>query len=96
MSRKRFYTELIGEVETIAGARELIGELRGRGHVVVFASSAKAEEVDRHLDLLEARELADAWTTSADVEATKPAPDLVNVALRICELTESLDSTQLR
>ena len=25
--------------------------------------------------------LADGWTTSADVEATKPAPDLVNAAL---------------
>ena len=28
-----------------------------------------------------ARELADAWTTSADVQATKPAPDLVRAAL---------------
>ena len=38
------------------------------------ASSAKEDEVDHYLDLLDARELADAWTTSADVEATKPAP----------------------
>jgi phosphoglycolate phosphatase-like HAD superfamily hydrolase len=30
--------------------------------------------------LLDARELADDWTTSADVEATKPEPDLVQAA----------------
>jgi phosphoglycolate phosphatase-like HAD superfamily hydrolase len=47
----------------------------------VLASSAKADEVDHYLDLLDARDLADAWTTSADVESTKPAPDLVGAAL---------------
>jgi phosphoglycolate phosphatase-like HAD superfamily hydrolase len=47
----------------------------------VFASSAKEDEVDHYLDLLEARELADAWTMSSDVESTKPAPDLVHAAL---------------
>ena len=39
------------------------------------------EELDRYLELLGARELADGWTTSADVEATKPDPDLVRAAL---------------
>ena len=47
----------------------------------MLASSAKAGEVDHYIDLLDARELADAWTTSADVEATKPAPDLVQATL---------------
>jgi HAD superfamily hydrolase (TIGR01509 family) len=63
-------------------ARELIVQLHDRDHNVVLASSAKEEEVDHYLDLLDARELADAWTTSADVEATKPAPDLVRAALK--------------
>ena len=63
------------------GARDLIEDLKGRGHAVVLASSAKAEEVEHYLDLLDARELADGWTTSADVEATKPEPDLVHAAL---------------
>ena len=75
------YGELIGEVETMAGSRELIEELKRRGHTVVLASSAKEKEVEQYLDLLDARELADAWTTSADVEATKPEPDLVRAAL---------------
>jgi HAD superfamily hydrolase (TIGR01509 family) len=63
------------------GSRELIEELRRRDHRVVLASSAKPDEVDHYLDLLDARELTDAWTTSGDVEATKPEPDLVKAAL---------------
>jgi len=75
------YGELIGEVEPMDGARELIEKLREEGDSVILASSAKQEEVDEYLDLLDARELVDGWTTSADVEATKPEPDLVHAAL---------------
>ncbi|MFL5865697.1 MAG: HAD family hydrolase, partial [Thermoleophilaceae bacterium] len=55
--------------------------LKKRGHAVVLASSAKAEEVDHYIDLLDAREAADGWTTSDDVETTKPEPDLVAAAV---------------
>ena len=75
------YMELIDEVEPLEGARELVARLKERGHAVVLASSAKQHEVDHYLDLLDTRELADGWTTSADVEATKPEPDLVNAAI---------------
>ena len=75
------YMALIDEVRPLAGARELLEDLGARGHALVLASSAKAEEVDHYLDLLGARELADGWTTSADVEATKPEPDLVAAAI---------------
>src|SRR5947208_747438 len=61
------YMKLIDEVEPLDGARELIEDLGRRVDRVVLASSAKEHEVNRYLDLLEARELADAWTTSADV-----------------------------
>jgi HAD superfamily hydrolase (TIGR01549 family) len=80
-AEKELYFELIDEVSTMEGSRELIERLKERGHRVILASSAKADEVDRYLDLLDARELADDWTTSADVEATKPEPDLVHAAL---------------
>lgn len=75
------YKELIDEVEPLEGARELIEKLHAEGSTVILASSAKQEEVDHYLDLLDARELVDGWTTSADVEATKPEPDLVHAAL---------------
>jgi phosphoglycolate phosphatase-like HAD superfamily hydrolase len=80
-AEKDLYGELIGEVEPMDGARELIAELGERGHPVVLASSAKPEEVEHYVELLDARELADGWTTQADVDATKPAPDLVQAAL---------------
>jgi HAD superfamily hydrolase (TIGR01509 family) len=75
------YQEMIDEVEPMEGARSLIEKLRDEGNTVILASSAKQEEVDHYLGLLDARELVDDWTTSADVEATKPEPDLVNAAL---------------
>jgi HAD superfamily hydrolase (TIGR01549 family) len=75
------YADLIGEVQPFADARRLMTMLQERGHRLVLASSAKRDEVDYYLELLEARGLADAWTTSADVDATKPEPDLVMVAV---------------
>jgi len=80
-SESELYFELIEEVQPMQGSRELIEALRRRGHTVVLASSAKEAEIDHYLDLLDGREIADAWTTSADVESTKPAPDLVHAAL---------------
>jgi HAD superfamily hydrolase (TIGR01509 family) len=84
-AEKVLYMELIGEVEPMQASRELLEELKRRGHTVVLASSAKADEVEHYVDLLAARNIADAWTTSADVEETKPQPDLVNSALTKAE-----------
>jgi HAD superfamily hydrolase (TIGR01509 family) len=80
-AEKALYMALINEVEAVSEAREFIADLKQRGHTVVLASSAKEDEVEHYLDLLDARGLADAWTTSADVESTKPQPDLVRAAM---------------
>ena len=80
-AEKPLYLEQIHDVEPFEGAKELVRELKERGHAVVLASSAKEDEVDHYLGLLEARDVADGWTTSADVEATKPEPDLVAAAV---------------
>jgi HAD superfamily hydrolase (TIGR01509 family) len=80
-AEKALYMSLIVEVEPLEGARELITDLRQGGHPVVLASSAKPDEVDHYLDLLDARGIVDDWTTSGDVEATKPEPDLVAAAI---------------
>jgi phosphoglycolate phosphatase-like HAD superfamily hydrolase len=76
------YREMIDDVRPLEGARELLVELRRRELSIVLASSAKEWEVEHYLDLLDVRELADGWTTSADVEATKPEADLVVSAMR--------------
>ena len=75
------YMQLIGEIEPLAGARNLLEDLKGSGHTIVLASSAKPEELEHYLTLLDARSLADGWTDSGDVERTKPQPDLVVAAL---------------
>ena len=76
------YAELIGEVQAMHGATELLRELREEGARAILASSAKAEEVEHYVDLLDARELVEGWTTAADVARTKPHPDLIQAALQ--------------
>jgi HAD superfamily hydrolase (TIGR01509 family) len=89
-AEKALYMALIDEVEPVSEAREFMADLKQRGHTVVLASSAKADEVEHYLDLLDARGLADAWTTSADVESTKPQPDLVNAAMQKAETDDAV------
>jgi HAD superfamily hydrolase (TIGR01549 family) len=84
------YMAMIEEVEPFDGARELVRELCDQGRTVVLASSAKENEVDHYLDLLEARDVVAAWTTSADVEQTKPEPDLVTAAMEKAETDEAV------
>src|SRR5688500_18896012 len=82
-ARERWVQEadpLLAEVALLPGSRELILALEERGHRVVLASSGKPHHVERSLAMLDVRDVVDGWTTSEDVEATKPAPDLLQVA----------------
>src|SRR4051812_49955259 len=72
---------LLDEIAPLPGARDLLVAIKERGHRLVLASSGQERHVEFALDLLDARELADAWTSSADADATKPAPDLLQSAL---------------
>jgi HAD superfamily hydrolase (TIGR01509 family) len=80
-TRDPIYKELLSEVEPLHGAHDLIVDLKERGVRVVLASSSPKDELEHYLELLDAEDLADASTTKDDVEATKPAPDLVRAAL---------------
>jgi HAD superfamily hydrolase (TIGR01509 family) len=75
------FSELIGNVAPLPGARAFLETLKERGHAVVLGSSAKQSDLDVFLDLLDARRLVDGWTVSDDVERTKPKPDIVHAAL---------------
>ena len=59
------YEQLIGEVEPMNGAYELLAELKERGHTIILASSAAEGDVEHYLKLLDANDLVDAYTTSA-------------------------------
>ncbi len=77
----RHYHRLIDDVELMPDARRLIEVLSESGAEVVLASSAGAEDLGRYREMLDADELITAATSSADVEQTKPAPDLIAAAL---------------
>jgi HAD superfamily hydrolase (TIGR01509 family) len=80
-AEKALYLQLIAEVEPLPGARELLIELKRRGHTIVLCSSAKESELMHYIELLDARGVADGWTSDADVDRTKPDPDLVHAGL---------------
>lgn len=75
------YEQLIDDVTPLPGARDLLVSARNRGLRVALASSGDPDHVSRYLDQLDARDLADDWTTAEDAEHSKPAPDLVRTAL---------------
>jgi HAD superfamily hydrolase (TIGR01509 family) len=75
------FSEMIDEIGALPGAADLVNALAERGHDVVLASSAGGDEAEAHIDELGIRDAISDYTTSADVEATKPEPDLVKAAI---------------
>jgi HAD superfamily hydrolase (TIGR01549 family) len=75
------YQEMIDEVEPMNGAHELLRELKRAGHAVILASSAEEKEAEHYIELLDAAEFVDGYTTSADVKQSKPEPDIVHAAI---------------
>jgi HAD superfamily hydrolase (TIGR01509 family) len=65
----------------LPGAADLLRACHGRGWQVVLASSADEREFAALRAALDADDAIDGATSSADVEQSKPAPDLVQVAL---------------
>jgi HAD superfamily hydrolase (TIGR01549 family) len=75
---KSVFEHMIDEVRGLDGARELVEAARRRWQVVL-ASSGDPEHVQHYLDLLDINGLT--WTSSEDVDESKPAPDLLETAL---------------
>jgi HAD superfamily hydrolase (TIGR01509 family) len=80
-AEKALYLALMPEVQPLPGARDLLEALHARGHTIVLASSAKPDELQHYIQLLDAHEIVDGWTDSGDVEKTKPEPDIVKAAV---------------
>ncbi|MEV6717751.1 HAD family hydrolase [Lentzea sp. NPDC051208] len=80
---ERYFDEMLDEIQPLEGAHRLIRAATDLGLTVVLASSGKRKHVEHYLKLLDPGDVA--WTTSDDVEDSKPAPDLIEVALRKVE-----------
>jgi HAD superfamily hydrolase (TIGR01509 family) len=77
------YGKLAGFGFALPGARELLEQLRGDGHALWMATSAKPEEIAQRLDALGVdRDILTGIVSSGDVARSKPAPDLFAEACR--------------
>jgi len=74
-------------LRTLPGARNLLQECANRGLRVVLATSASRPELDALLRCLDADSAITAVTSADDAEESKPAPDIVAVALERSGLT---------
>jgi HAD superfamily hydrolase (TIGR01549 family) len=83
------FDSMIDDIAAFDGATEFVRELKDRGLTVVLASSGSAEDIERFVELLEIGDLVEV-ITSDDVDASKPAPDLVEAALERIEGAESV------
>ena len=79
--KEKEFRPIRDECEPLHGAADLVEELHRRGITTVLASSAGQDDLDHFLSILGVRELIDGWTTSDDVERSKPHPDIVQAAL---------------
>ncbi|MFJ5547610.1 HAD family hydrolase [Streptomyces sp. NPDC093225] len=77
------YATWFDALPVLDGAADLLRALAARGLRVVLASSASADEVAAIRAALDADDVVAAATSAADVDATKPAPDLVVRALEL-------------
>lgn len=84
------FAPLREECAPLAGAKELIVELKRRGTTVVLASSSGEEDLEYFLELLGVKDMVDGWTTKSDVKRSKPHPDLVHAAMEKAAATEAV------
>jgi phosphoglycolate phosphatase-like HAD superfamily hydrolase len=76
-----FAAAYLDHVKPFADASALVGQCATAGLKVVLASSAKAEELDHYVELLDIGRFLSAATSIDDVETSKPAPDIFATAL---------------
>ncbi|MGH1564331.1 HAD family hydrolase [Mumia sp. DW29H23] len=75
------YADLAGELRRFDGARPLLRELHDRGVLIVLATSAPPDELERLRRALDCDDLIDATTNADDVDDAKPQPDILQAAL---------------
>lgn len=72
---------LVEHAEPIAGAADLLAELKRRGVRTALASSGEQSDIDRYVERIGGRDAFDELVSSNDVGESKPAPDIFTLAL---------------
>lgn len=83
-ARKReiFITRFLTQLEPTRGARELLLRLRNEGIRRVLATSSGDSSIQPLLRQAGIEDLIEETTSSSDVEASKPDPEIVEAALK--------------
>ncbi|MBE7187439.1 HAD family hydrolase [Jatrophihabitans endophyticus] len=81
-SHDAIYSTFWPSLRALPGARDLVRRCHDSGLVTVLASSAGSREVQVIRGLLDCDDALDHATSSDDADDSKPAPDLVSVAVR--------------
>jgi len=76
------YMEMQKHGFPLPGAKELISSLAERGYEAWLVTSAEPEELEQYLDRLETEGKLAGIVKSSDVEYSKPAPDVFELALK--------------
>ena len=76
-----YYARLQERGHPLPGAKELIASLVERGYEVWLATSAEPEELEHHMQELEAEGKISGIVSSDEAEESKPAPDIFGLAL---------------
>src|ERR687898_379248 len=76
-----FYAKLQDRGHPLPGAKELLASLADKGYEVWFATSAKPEELEHHMEELGAKDNIAGVVSSDEAEESKPAPDIFGLAL---------------
>jgi phosphoglycolate phosphatase-like HAD superfamily hydrolase len=79
---KRFREEYMPHVPPLPGVRALLEELKRRGRRIALATDCDKEQLRHYLTVTGIENLIDAIGCGQDVKHGKPAPDVVEVALR--------------
>jgi HAD superfamily hydrolase (TIGR01509 family) len=78
---ERFRSTYLANVRPFSAVPQLLQRVREAGLKVAVASSAKEEELQTYLDIAGVSKLVDAFSSSADAERSKPAPDIFHAVL---------------
>jgi phosphoglycolate phosphatase-like HAD superfamily hydrolase len=79
---RRFREEFLPHVRAFPGVRALFEDLKRRGRRIALATDCEKDELRHYLTVSGIEGLVDAIGCGDDVKHGKPAPDVVQIALR--------------
>jgi HAD superfamily hydrolase (TIGR01509 family) len=79
---KLFLKSYLPKLAPCRGARSLLERMRRHGLVLTVATSASEQELEQLLRQAGVEDLIEEATSSDDAESSKPAPDIVEAAIR--------------